>query len=350
MSIQKAYESYGNNLIGAGGGGGSFSQIQSDWNESDNTEPDYIKNKPDVPSDAGDLDYDNTSSGLSATKVQGAIDELAKPTPKVIYDMGAWKNGLGNRGKDITSYLTDGTLWKRIAGTDGFEPFEDIFLGDIIDLGTAVTAPNSSVTGDSKIIVLEFNPCGYYQLIKQTYNHIAVCPLTHFGQAAMNDTATTAGGYAGSKMQMDILGYDVTTAGTISMQLYNILGTHLKKTLAYLTDNMNENGNNRTGSSTGRADGTGGYKIYARIMSEIEVLGSIVFSSSGYDIGSSFKQYPAFRNNKDLIVPKDMYYSFNNIASKTSYSGIVNANAAYGVVNVQLATTKRYVRPCFILG
>ncbi len=80
MSIQQAYESYGNKLIGAGGGGGGFSQIQSDWDASDNTRPDYIKNKPDVPSDADDLDYDNTSSELSATKVQGAIDELAKPT------------------------------------------------------------------------------------------------------------------------------------------------------------------------------------------------------------------------------------------------------------------------------
>ena len=80
MSIQQAYESYGNKLIGAGGGGSSLSQIQSDWNVSDNARVDYIKNKPDVPSDADDLDYSNTSSELSATKVQGAIDELAKPT------------------------------------------------------------------------------------------------------------------------------------------------------------------------------------------------------------------------------------------------------------------------------
>lgn len=29
---------------------------------------------------AGDIGYDNTSSGLSATKVQGALDEIAKPT------------------------------------------------------------------------------------------------------------------------------------------------------------------------------------------------------------------------------------------------------------------------------
>ena len=28
--------------------------------------------------------------------------------------------------KDITSYITDGTFWKRLAGTDGFALFEDI--------------------------------------------------------------------------------------------------------------------------------------------------------------------------------------------------------------------------------
>lgn len=35
--------------LGGGGNGGGGTQVQSDWNESDNTKPSYIKNKPDVP-------------------------------------------------------------------------------------------------------------------------------------------------------------------------------------------------------------------------------------------------------------------------------------------------------------
>ena len=39
------------------------------------------------------------------------------------------------RGKDITAYLTDGTLWKRINGTNGFSLFEDLYVGDTITAG-----------------------------------------------------------------------------------------------------------------------------------------------------------------------------------------------------------------------
>ena len=40
-----------------------------------------------------------------------------------------WHNSFF-RGKDITEYLTDGTLWKRVNGTDGYELFEDLYVGD----------------------------------------------------------------------------------------------------------------------------------------------------------------------------------------------------------------------------
>lgn len=40
------------------------------------------------------------------------------------------------RGKNITSYLTDGTIWKRINGSDGYQLFEDLFIGDYITVGS----------------------------------------------------------------------------------------------------------------------------------------------------------------------------------------------------------------------
>ena len=36
------------------------------------------------------------------------------------------------RGKNITAYLTDGSLWDRIKGTNGFKLFEDLFVGDYL--------------------------------------------------------------------------------------------------------------------------------------------------------------------------------------------------------------------------
>ena len=35
-------------IVGKGGGGGGIDQVQSDWNQTDNTQVDYIKNKPNV--------------------------------------------------------------------------------------------------------------------------------------------------------------------------------------------------------------------------------------------------------------------------------------------------------------
>lgn len=84
---------------------GAEVNVQVDWNQTDTTADDYIKNKPSIPSgqvnadwdassgvaeilnkpslatvatsgEADDVSYDNTSSGLLATDVQGAIDEV----------------------------------------------------------------------------------------------------------------------------------------------------------------------------------------------------------------------------------------------------------------------------------
>ena len=42
--------------------------------------------------------------------------------------------------KDITSYVTDGTLWKRLNGTNGFKLFEDLRVGDYIKMSRPISA------------------------------------------------------------------------------------------------------------------------------------------------------------------------------------------------------------------
>ena len=61
----------GESIIGTGdiviqGGGGT--QIQSDWNQSDSTKVDYIKNKPDV--------YEKPSTGIPSTDLSSAVQTL----------------------------------------------------------------------------------------------------------------------------------------------------------------------------------------------------------------------------------------------------------------------------------
>lgn len=50
-------------------------------------------------------------------------------------DTAGFHNGI-YRGKDITSYLTNGSLWNRIKGAGGYKLFEDLYLGDYITVGS----------------------------------------------------------------------------------------------------------------------------------------------------------------------------------------------------------------------
>lgn len=50
--------------LDVGGGGGSFTQEQADWNQSDNTKVDYIKNKPTIPAAQVNADW-NADSGVA---------------------------------------------------------------------------------------------------------------------------------------------------------------------------------------------------------------------------------------------------------------------------------------------
>lgn len=71
---------------------GAEVNVQSDWNQADNSKDDYIKNKPTIPSAAAEISYDNTTSHLEATNTQAAIDELVTityPSINIIADIGA---------------------------------------------------------------------------------------------------------------------------------------------------------------------------------------------------------------------------------------------------------------------
>ena len=55
------------------------------------------------------------------------------------YDTAGFHNSIV-RGKDITSYYEDSTLWDRIAGTNWFRPYEDLYLGDYFKMSRAISA------------------------------------------------------------------------------------------------------------------------------------------------------------------------------------------------------------------
>ena len=194
--------------------------------------------------------------------------------------------------------------------------------------------------------------------ISMAYHHLVMVPgmgfggIQHFGRSRMNPTNTTVGGYAGSEMHTITIG-DIATSGstettaTINQQLYAEFGSHLKTTRELLSNSINSTGYNRLGSNTGCSNGWNWVSCQAVLMSEIEVYGSIVWSSSGHDTGNANKQLPLFANSKQSINNRSAWYWLKDVASASNFCGCGNN----GNVNYNSAGyAGNYVRPRFVIA
>ena len=261
--------------------------------------------------------------------------------------------------KDITPYWTDGTLWNRIAGSSGYKPYDDIHVGDYIDMGRTVTCSESygGTVGSQYITVAS---CGGFYGNGDTgitYPHIIMVPgkgfggTQHFGRHAMH-ASTPHPGYVSSDMNQSVLGPVVTegsiaTGATINQQLYYIFGSHLKTIRSLLATSISSSLYNRFGSAGGASSGWGWQSVQTRLMSEIEVYGSIAWSSSGYDTGDANHQFELFRFSKSAVNNRSAYYWLKDAASSSNFCHC----SADGNSNSGDATHgDNYVRPCFVLS
>lgn len=266
--------------------------------------------------------------------------------------------------KDITAYITDGTFWKRLAGTDGYALFEDIYVGDYFKMSRAISAYERTgqyqTTGSQYVTI-----AGLDTMMNNgdeesgiTYHHAVMVAgqgfggTQHFGRSRMNATNTTEGGYKASEMNTLVLG-EVTSTGstaadaTINQQLYAEFGSHLKTTRELVSNAINATGYNRLGSATGCASGWEWINVQAILMSEIEAYGSIVWSSAGYDTGNANRQLPLFAFSKQAQNNRSANWWLKDTASAAyfcfaSHDGVASCrDASYAIY---------YVRPRFIIA
>ena len=269
--------------------------------------------------------------------------------------------------KDITSYFTDGTFYKRLAGTDGFELFEDLYVGDYAKMSRAISAyertGQSQTTGSQYVTIAGLDMHygdgdGGDSVSALTYHHADMVAgqgfggTQHFGISRMNSSNTTTGGYVGSEMHTTTIGA-VTSSGatgstaTINQQLYAEFGSHLKTHRCLLSNAMTSTNYNRFGTAGGAASGWTWTSVQAVLLSEIECYGSTVWSSSGYDTGNGNKQLPLFAHAKQAMNNRTGYYWLRDIASSAYFcvcggSGV----ATYGGAS----DAGHCVRPRFILA
>ena len=267
-----------------------------------------------------------------------------------------------NVPKDLTSYITDGTFYKRLNGTDGFELFEDIYVGDYIKMSRAITCPGSTngTAGSQYVTIAGLDTMMYNGEDGKyvNYHHAVMVPgqgfggTQHFGRHAMNATNTTKGGYVASVMDQSVLGAVATegsTAGgaTINQQLYEEFGSHLKTTDEVLSTSINATGINRFGTADGCSNNWGWTMRQAVLMSEVEVYGCTIWSSSGYDTGNAKMQLPLFAHSRSAMNNRTAWYWLKDVASSTRFCVCYNHG---GASTNNAESTRSYVRPRFIIA
>ena len=266
--------------------------------------------------------------------------------------------------KDITAYITDGTFWKRLAGTDGYALFEDIYVGDYFKMSRPISAYERTgqyqTTGSQYVTIagLDTMMNNGDQGNGVDYHHAVMVAgqgfggKQHFVHSRMNATDTTEGGYKASEMNTLVLG-EVTSTGstaanaTINQQLYAEFGSHLKTTRESVSNAINATGYNRFGSATGCASDWAWISAQTILMSEVEVYGATVWSSSGYDIGNANVQLPLFAFNKQARNDHSADWWLKDISSAGSFCC---ANSDSNASNHGAGYAHFCVRPRFIIA
>ncbi len=272
------------------------------------------------------------------------------------------ENGL--LGKNITAYYQDGTLWQRIAGTNGFAQFEDIYVGDYFQLSRPITTPNQAsdqyIEGTQWVTIAGINTlAGNGDSVDMWQNHLVMIPgrgefpeKNYFGRNRMNPTDTAAGGYLNSELHQQILGPVVsagsTAAGaTVNQQLYAEFGAHLKTTRELLTNAVGDQLVNRLGSASGATSGWEWASCQSVLMSEVEVFGATIWGSSAHDVGTGKARLPLFNFSTKALNNRWSWYWLKAVASSFWFASVGSAGESYFI---GASNAGSYVRPRFVLG
>ncbi|MCI9280419.1 MAG: hypothetical protein HFJ02_06455, partial [Bacilli bacterium] len=234
------------------------------------------------------------------------------------------------RGKDISEYYKDGSLYTRINNGS----FEDIYIGDYIN-ANGISWLIADIDNYMRIGVS--NPI--------TKHHVTLISSGAIKSAKMNDENNTNGGYANSKMYKEIL------PEILEKNVFPTFGEHVLTLSNAITNSINsEATSNTTGNIyLGSANSFTWANRQIDLMNEVNVFGSNFSTNTFYDVGVDTMQYAIFKLNPSIMrgTPKVNYsYWLRNIVSKTHFS-FINSNGAIEIGN---ASSEKPVRPRIIIG
>ena len=226
------------------------------------------------------------------------------------------------RGKDITSYFTDGSLYNRIAnGT-----FEDLFVGDYII--------QNNITWRIAGFDIHLNK-GDQPLIT---HHAVIVPDSNLTTEVMNWEGSTEGGYVGS------LVYGTTLPSVLTDYITPVFGNHIIEYRAFLTNGINPTGYNSSGTNDGCSNSCAWFSRKLDLMDECEVYGCPIHSSSAFDCGSAYTQLPLFALAPQYILSDESYW-LKDVSTSHSYASVTNSGIADGAWTAVILG----VRPRFLI-
>ncbi len=248
------------------------------------------------------------------------------------------------RGKDITYLYTNQQLYKQIEDCT----FDDIYVGDYIK-----TTNNSHTVTWLIADINNYLHSGYTDL--QTC-HATIIPAIPLKDAQMNDSDTTANvykdkkltakdntersnlaAYVGSKMKQETLPDDI-----LKNYIEPVFGENIITYTNLLADQFDGSRSDQFGVNWGASSGWAWYESKLDLMSEVNVYGSTVWSSSGYDIGIDNRQYAIFKLKPEFINSygsKRFNYWLKAVAASANFAhvyylggaGTHHASASFGV-------------------
>ena len=227
------------------------------------------------------------------------------------------------RGKNVTSYLTDGSLFTRISSGS----FEDLFVGDYI------------VKNNITWRIAGFDVYLHKGDTELTKHHAIIVPDKHLTTAQMNSSNTTVGGYVASAM------YTTTLPSVLETYITPVFGSHVIEIRNVLTKGINPSGYNRWGTNSGCSNDWAWYSRKVDLMNENQVFGSISWSSSGFETGSDNCQLPLFRLAPEYITNRSYWYWLRNVVDSSRFANV----GSHGNSGNTGASATGGVRPCFYI-
>ena len=181
-----------------------------------------------------------------------------------------------------------------------------------------------------------------------TKHHAVIVPKDCFKTTAkMNESNVTTGGYVGSKMYTTVL-------PVYQAALQTALNNHILSHRELLTTAVSTTGNSNAGAGfTGYASNWEWKDCLVKLMSEIQVYGSTVLSSSFYDTGCDNIQFPLFRLAPNLKVAglghngSRMWYWLSAVVSAAAFARCTDGGSSG---RYHAAAGDGGVRPYFCIG